>query len=151
MAARIAEIVALAIIVGCVVRGKNRGLLMQVYSLVRIVLIIVLTAVLKSLILPRVPEYLPNEKGIAYTIAIIVSIIAVAFIDHLLKSITKIPMDDNANTVGGALIGIAIGLIVDWLLVQFFIAFKDATWAKQAAMAVQNSPVLTYLIQFNIF
>ena len=151
MEARIAEVVALAIIIGCAIRGKHRGLLMQIYSLVRIVLIIVLTVVFKALFLPRIPDYLPSRGGISYALAIIVAIILVAFVDHFLKKITQIPMMYAADVVGGVVIGIAIGVIVDWLLIQLFFQFGDMEWAKQGAGAVQNSPILMYLGQLDIF
>ncbi len=151
MEARIAELVALCIVVACVVHGKNRGLLMEVYSLVKIILIIVGTFILSALILPYIPDYIPGRSGVSYSISVILATIIIAFLDHLLKLITKIPVLSTLDRVGGALIGIVIGIVLDWLAVVFIIKFSDMDWAKQAAAAIQQSPLLSGLLKLNIF
>ncbi len=151
MDARIAELVALVIIVLCAVHGKNKGLFMQLFSLVRIILLVVLTFFLAELILPYLPDYLPNRSGIAYTAAGILAIIVLAFVNFLSSLISKIPVIGTLDWLGGLLVGIVIGVLIDWVAVVVLVACGDMAWAKQAADAIHDSEVLSKLLQLNIF
>lgn len=151
MEARMAELVALAIIVICAVDGKNRGLVGEAYSLAKIVLVVVLTFLLSTLIRPRLPEFLPGKSGVAYSVAILVSVIVVAFADYMLQLIKKIPVVSTLDQVGGVLVGIVVGFVIDWLAVEFILAFGDMQWANQGAVAIQGSVILSQLAQLNIF
>ena len=151
MDARIAELAAILIIVMCAVHGRNRGLLLEVYSLVKIILIIVLTFVLSGLILPRIPEYIPERSGVAYSIAVILASIIIAFADHAMKLITRIPVLSTLDRVGGVLVGIVIGLAVDWLAIVFILRFGDMVWAKPAADAIRKSYLLSGFLQLKFW
>lgn len=151
MDVRIAEIAALLIVVMCAVHGRNKGLLLELFSLGKIILIIVLTFVLSGTILPRIPEYIPERSGVAYSIAVILASIITAFVDLAMKQIKRIPVLSTLDRVGGVLIGIVIGLAVDWLAIVFILRFGNMTWAKPAADAIRKSYMLSGFLQLKFW
>ena len=66
MEARVAELVALIILLLCIWQGWYRGLIMKVYSLLRFVLWIVATIILVPIIMPLFPSDLTGREGISF-------------------------------------------------------------------------------------
>ena len=73
MEVRIAEIIAAVVVLVCVLDGAYRGLVMKVYSIVRLALLLVITTVLAPLILPMIPKDVVVREGAAFVVALLVT------------------------------------------------------------------------------
>lgn len=149
MEARIAELIALAIILLSVFEGAARGLVLKVYSIVRFVLILVVTMILVPLILPMIPPTMAAREGIAFIVALIVAGVALSVVASLLKIIDHIPVVSTVNKIGGALVGLAMGLILVWVALLVIGAFQGEPWCQTVAGYVRQSPVLMMIQNFN--
>ena len=116
MNTRLVELIALVLLLLCVLDGIHKGLVMKVFSLIRIVVILVLTVVLVPVILPVMNENNVAGSGIAYLAALVVALVAVQLIAHILKLVDHIPVVKTVNRLGGAVLGICIGVVLIWVV-----------------------------------
>lgn len=149
MEARIAELVALGIVALCAVQGGYQGLVMKVYSLVRLVLLLVVTIVLVPLILPLIPVSVTGREGIALVVALIVVAVALGVLADLLKIIDHIPVVSTVNKLGGALLGVVLGMLIVWVVLLLIGAFQDVEWCRQVSGYIRQSPILMEIQRFN--
>ena len=66
-----AELAALLLILACIAHGAYQGLLLKIYSLVKIVLLIVGTAVVAPLLLTFFPKTVDGREVFAFIAALI--------------------------------------------------------------------------------
>lgn len=149
MEARIAELIALGIILLSAFEGAVRGLVMKIYSMVRFVLVLVLSIILVPLILKMIPSTVAIKEGIAFAAAFVLSGIILSVVAGLLKIIDHIPVVSTLNKIGGALIGGAMGVIFVWVLLLVIGAFQTEPWCQTAAGYVRQSPVLMAVQSYN--
>lgn len=149
MDARVVEIIALLIIFCCAVEGYTKGLLMKVYSLVRFVLMLVITIILVPIILPIIPVGVEGSVGIAFVLALIVSAIALGIVAAVLKIVDHIPVVNEVNKLGGAVLGMALGVIIVWILLFGVAAFQNIEWCRMVSGCVKESRILLMLEKYN--
>lgn len=142
MEARIAELIALFIIVICALQGAYRGLVLKVYSLVRIVLLLVVTLILCPLLFTIFPSGLQAREGIAFLTALIITGIALHILEKVLKIIDHIPVVNTINKLGGAILGFVIGLLLVWTGMLLIGAMQELEWCRQASSYIRQSSIL---------
>lgn len=149
MEARIAELVALGIILLSAFEGASRGLVLKVYSMARFVLVLVVTVILVPLILPMIPSTVAVKEGAAFVAAFAISGIALSVAASILKILDKIPVVSTVNKLGGALVGGAMGVIFVWVVLLIIGAFQEETWCQTVAGYVRQSPILMAVQSYN--
>ena len=149
MEARIAELIALSIIVICGLQGAYQGLVLKVYSLVRIVLLLVITLILCPLLLPVFPSGLLAREGIAFLTALIITAIALHILAKVLKIIDHIPVVNTVNKFGGAVLGLIIALLLVWTILFVIGAMQELEWCRRASSYISQSSVLMQFQAFN--
>lgn len=149
MEARIAELIALAVVLLCMAEGASRGLVMKVYSLVRIILLLVVTIILTPLILPLFPTGYQGREGLSFFAALVITAIALHILADILKIVDHIPVVSTVNKLGGAVLGAVIGVLLVWVILLLIGAMQDVSWCQRASGAVRQSRLLMQLQQFN--
>ncbi len=142
MEGRIAEFIALSVIVLSTCQGASRGLVLKIYSLVRIILLLAATILLVPLLLPLFPSDLQAREGIALLAALVITGITLHILERVLKIIDHIPVVNTVNKLGGALLGLAIGLLLVWTALLIIGALQELAWCRQASSYIGQSPVL---------
>lgn len=149
MNTRLLEGIALVLVLLCVLDGAHKGLLMKVFSLVRIVIILVATVVLVPLILPMIAEDNIARSGIAYLAALVVALVAVSVIGHVLKLVERIPVVEQVNRLGGAVLGACIGIVLIWVALVVISAFQDVSWCREISACAKESEILRMIQRFD--
>lgn len=149
MSTRLLEAIALALWLMCVVNGLHRGLVMQVFSLVRMVLVLVLTVVFVPMILPMITQENAVRNGIAYLAALVVALVAVNLVAHVLKIVERIPVVKTVNRLGGGILGACIGIVLIWVALAVIGAFQDAPWCREIAACARQSEILRVIQRFD--
>lgn len=143
------EIIALAIVLLCVFDGLRRGLVMQVFSFVRMVLVLVLTVVFVPLVLPMIGQENVARSGIAYMAALIVSLVVVNLVAHILRVVEHIPVVRTVNRLGGGVLGACIGIVLIWVALAVIGAFQDVSWCREIAACAKGSEILRTIQRFD--
>lgn len=149
MNTRLVELIALVLLLLCVLDGIHKGLVMKVFSLIRIVVILVLTVVLVPVILPVMNENNVAGSGIAYVAALVVALVAVQLIAHLLKLVDHIPVVKTVNRLGGAILGACIGILLIWVALALIGAFQDVSWCREVSACARESEALRMIQRFD--
>ena len=149
MNTRLVELIALVLLLLCVLDGIHKGLVMKVFSLIRIVVILVLTVVLVPVILPVMNENNVAGSGIAYVAALVVALVAVQLIAHLLKLVDHIPVVKTVNRLGGAILGACIGILLIWVALALIGAFQDVSWCREVSACAKESEALRVIQRFD--
>ena len=149
MNTRLVELIALVLLLLCVLDGIHKGLVMKVFSLIRIVVILVLTVVLVPVILPVMNEDNVAGSGIAYVAALVVALVAVQLIAHLLKLVDHIPVVKTVNRLGGAILGACIGILLIWVALALIGAFQDVSWCREVSACAKESEALRVIQRFD--
>lgn len=149
MEARIAELIAFAIVALSVIQGAYKGLVLKVYSLVRLILLLVVTLVLTPLILTVLPQGIAAREGIAFAAALVITAIALHILAHVLKIVDHIPVVSTINRLGGAVLGLAAGVLLVWLILLLVGALQETEWCRQVSGYIHQSVILTQLQQIN--
>ncbi|MCR4606025.1 MAG: CvpA family protein [Eubacterium sp.] len=147
----IIEIIALVILILSVVDGWHRGFLRKLYGLVKFIVLIILTIVLAIgfwYVLPLDPG---TREGVAFLLALIVSAVALGLIEHILKIVDKIPVLKTINRIGGALVGLVLGVITVWVAILVIGYLSEVAWCRSVSEAVSQSFVLSKLQMFTPF
>ena len=149
MEARMAELVALIILLLCIWQGWYRGLIMKVYSLLRFVLLIVVTIILVPIIMPLFPSDLTGREGVSFVAALIMAAILLHIIAKVLKIVEKIPVVSTVNKLGGAALGAVMGIIIIWLILFLAGSFQENSWCRQIIAYIRESELLMSIYRFN--
>jgi len=149
MNVRLLEGIALVLVLVCVLDGWHKGLLMKVFSLVRIVVILAGTVVLVPLMLPMINEDNIARSGIAYLAALIVALVVVSAVGHALKLVEHIPVVEQVNRLGGAVLGVCIGIILIWVALVVIGAFQDVSWCREISACAKESEILRTIQRFD--
>ena len=149
MTTRLLEAIALILWLLCVLNGWHRGLVMQVFSLVRMIFILVLTVVFVPMILPMITQENAVRNGIAYLAALVVALVIVNLIAHLLKIVERIPVVKTVNRLGGGILGACIGVVLIWVALAVIGAFQDAAWCRDIAACARESEILRAIQRFD--
>lgn len=149
MTTRLLEIIAAVIWLLCVFDGLHRGLVMQVFNFVRIVLVLVVTVVLTPLILPMIGQENVARNGIAYVGALVVALLTVNFVARILKIVDRIPIVKTVNHLGGGILGGCIGIALIWVALAVISSFQEAEWCREIAACAKGSDILRTIQRFD--
>lgn len=149
MEARIAELAALAVVALCVWQGAVRGLVLKVYSLVKVILLLVVTMVALPFLLPLFPSGTPGCEGIAFVAAMAVTAVVLHVLESLLKLVDRIPVVGTVNRIGGAGLGFVTGVLAVWVLLLLIGAMQEMEWCRRISEYVRHSEILMQVQQFN--
>lgn len=149
MSTGLLEIIALVIIIVSLLEGAHSGLVMKIFSLVKFVLILIVTIVLVPILKSVIAQENVARDGIAYVIAFVVAAIVIHVVANVLKIVDKIPIVKTVNRLGGAILGAAMGLILVWVALLVIGAFQNVAWCHDVSEAAKNSTILYQLQRFN--
>lgn len=149
MNVRLLEGIALVLVLLCMLDGAHKGLLMKVFSLVRMVIILVVTVVLVPVILPMIAEDNIARSGIAYLAALVVALVVVSVIGHVLKLVERIPVVEQVNRLGGGILGVCIGIVLIWVALVVIGAFQDVPWCQEISACAKESEILRTIQRFD--
>lgn len=149
--ARIAELAAVLLILLCAVQGWHRGFVMKIYTLIRLVLLLVLTMILVPVILPFFPAHIAGKEGFSFVVSFLAAAVLLHIFAKLLKIVDKIPIVGTVNKLGGAILGVVLGILFIWLLLFLAGSFQEIPWCYRITSSIRESEVLMMLYQFNPF
>lgn len=140
------ELIALAVVLVGIIVGAARGLLLTLYSLVKIVLMIALAVVVYPVAKTIVPGDLGWGAGAAALAALLFAVVVLGLVAHVLRLVDKIPVVHGLNKLGGALLGGTLGILVVCVALVVVCISRQAEWCREIYLCVEQSKVLSYLI-----
>lgn len=143
----ILELIALAIIVLGIVAGAARGLLLTLYSLVKIILIIALAVVIYPVAKVVIPSNSGWEAGAAALIALLIAVVALGLVARLLRLVDKIPVIHGLNKLGGAVLGGVLGAVVVIVALIVICMSRQAEWCQEIYLGVEQSRLLMSVVK----
>ncbi len=155
----IVDLVLAVFLVGFVVNGYRRGLILTVGQLVGIVVGFLLARLWSPFVLSRVTMLVPSHPAIAYGLSFLAVFVvmdrAVNFVFHLIdmlfQILTIIPFLSTINHLLGAIIGIIAGITFigggTYLVLTFQIDPRAVQWASQSQIAMWSQARVLPLIQ----
>lgn len=153
MEARIAEAAALIIVLLSMLEGAHKGFLLKLYSMVRLILLLVLTVLLVPILSPVILALLPGDfagrEGVVFLTAIVISAVAVGIIGSVLGIVDHIPVINTLNKLGGALTGLVCGVIFVWVLLLAISTFREVSWCHEIYRCIRKSELLMAVQHFN--
>ena len=144
-----AELAAMLLILACIAHGAYQGLLLKIYSLVKIVLLIVGTAVVAPLLLTFFPKTVDGREVFAFIVALILVSIVLGIVANALRIVDHIPVVNKLNKLGGAVAGAFVGILLIWLLLLVLELCGDASWCQEVNQAVSKSEMLAQMQRMN--
>lgn len=145
------ELSALCLVLICVANGAYQGLLLKVYSLVKVILLLAGTALLTFFILVALPKSFSGREVTALVAALIITAIVLGVVARALKIVDHIPVVNQLNKLGGAVLGAAIGIVLLWGLMVVFVFCSEISWCEQINRMIMQSTVLRELYLMNPF
>lgn len=97
MSTTLVELIAAGIFLVCILDGIHKGLLLKVFSLLRIIVVLALTMILVPVLKPLFAANSEVQSGAAYVIALLVAVIAVGIVVRVLKLVDHIPVLKTVN------------------------------------------------------
>lgn len=143
----ILELIALAIIVLGIVAGAARGLLLTLYSLVKIILMIALAVVIYPVAKVVIPSNSGWEAGTAALIALLIAVVALGLVARLLRLVDKIPVIHGLNKLGGAVLGGVLGAVVVIVALIVICMSRQAEWCQEIYLGVEQSRLLMSVVK----
>lgn len=90
-------------------------------------------------------------NAISYTIVFIVALLAVRIVANILDVISKLPLLNGINKMGGLVVGLAHGLIILWVWCIVLTIFSGTNVGKVLFEQINASPVLSFIYNNNVF
>lgn len=141
------ELIALAVVVLGIVAGAARGLLLTLYSLVKIALMIGVAIALYPIVRTVVPSDLGWEAGAAVLIALLIAAVALGLVARVLRLVDKIPVLHGLNRLGGAVLGGVLGVIFVLAALIVIYLSRQAEWCREIYLSLEKSELLMALVQ----
>lgn len=107
----IVRLAGLFIILAATAYGAHQGLLLKLYSLVRIILFVAGTILLGPAVRELFPRSMEIREAAAYIVTMIGLLIALGVIGNALHIVDHIPVIGKLNKLGGALLGLVSGVL----------------------------------------
>ena len=144
MSTTLVELIAAGIFLVCILDGVHKGLLLKVFSLLRMVVVLALTMILVPVLKPLFAANSEVQSGAAYVIALLVAVIV-----RVLKLVDHIPVLKTVNRLGGAIFGACIGIVLIWVLLAVIGAFQDVAWCREISECAKQSEILRTIQKFD--
>lgn len=109
-----------------------------------------------QLLVESFSEYLSHSiaQMAVGAISLIITFILVSIFMNLLggmlNGIFSLPVLSLFNRAGGAVLGAFQGIFIVWIIFLIITMFWEASWAKEAAIMIQENPLTGYLYHNNI-
>ncbi|MBO4396590.1 MAG: CvpA family protein [Eubacterium sp.] len=145
----IVEAIAALIVIISVVDGWRRGLLLKLFGLARFAAMLILTIVLTPLLYHVLPLEPGLREGAAGLGALLLSVVLLIIVSQVLHIVDKIPLLNTVNRLGGAMIGLLIGVLAVWVALLIITSFKDISWCKTVTGYIKQSAVLSWFVHWN--
>ena len=149
MSTRLVELIAAGIFLVCILDGVHKGLLLKVFSLLRMVVVLVLTMILVPVLKPLFAANSEVQSGAAYVIALLVAVIAVGIVVRVLKLVDHIPVLKTVNRLGGAVFGACIGIVLIWVLLAVIGSVSGCSVVQGNFECVRQSEILRTIQKFD--
>ena len=145
----IVEAIAALIVIICIIDGWRRGLLLKLFGLARFAAILIVTIVLTPLLYRILPLDPGLREGAAALGTLVIAIVLSLIAAQVLHIVDKIPVLNTVNRLGGALIGLLIGVLAVWVALLVITSFRDIAWCKTVTGYIRQSTVLSWLVHWN--
>ena len=89
-------------------------------------------------------------NAISYLLIVILVLIAVRILANLLDIISKLPVLNSINKIGGIAVGTLKGVIIVWLFFVVITVFSGSEFGKSMFEMINDSVVLSYLYNNNL-
>lgn len=139
----IVELTALAVVLAGVIAGAVRGLLLTLYSLVKMVLMIAFAFAVYPVIAKMLPDDIGWGTGAAVLIAMAAAAVILGLIARVLRLVDKIPVLHGLNKIGGALLGGVLGILVVCVALFIISMSRQAEWCREIYPCVKQSAILS--------
>lgn len=146
---RIAEFIAVAIVVLSSLNGYRKGLLKSLFDMVRLVLVTVISIFFAPIIIGFIPQNVLMRHGIAYVASFVMAGLLLGVVSHVLGIVNYIPVVKQINRVAGGLTGLAIGFVILWIAFIIVGTFQSLEWCAFVASLVKESKVLMFIQGLN--
>ena len=184
-------IITVAILLGCLLNGRRRGLIRTMFSLFSLIVSVLLT----TIVTPTISEYLQSNEAVVsyvedkvlepvgdylinsdvpltegevdtllqnlsipegvinagtYVIVFLVANLVLIILGRALDLISKLPGLNALNKTGGAIAGLAQGILLIWILCILLAIFSNAEFASKTLEQIQANVFLSYLHDNNL-
>ncbi len=146
---QILEVLLLAIMLCCILIGSNRGLIFSLYSMVKYILIVAASIGIMPVVVRKMPETLVAREGVAYIVALAISMIVFNIIGKVLGVVSDMPLVSGINKLGGAVFGIISGFLVVWSVLAILGAFQDYEWCMGIVKSARENNVVMWFQRCN--
>lgn len=146
---QILEVLLLAIMLCCILIGSNRGLIFSLYSMVKYILIVAASIGIMPVVVRKMPETLVAREGVAYIVALAISMIIFNIIGKVLGVVSDMPLVSGINKLGGAVFGIISGFLVVWSVLAILGAFQDYEWCMGIVKSARENNVVMWFQRCN--
>jgi len=90
-------------------------------------------------------------NAISFIILLIAIFIILKIIGHALNLISKLPLLNGINKIGGIVLGLVNGLIMLWIACVIITIFAGTSWAQYIFQSINDSAVLRLIYNNNYF
>lgn len=146
---QILEVLLLAIMLCCILIGSNRGLIFSLYSMVKYILIVAASIGIMPVVVRKMPETLVAREGVAYIVALAISMLIFNIIGKVLGVVSDMPLVSGINKLGGAVFGIISGFLVVWCVLAILGAFQDYEWCMGVVKSARENNVVMWFQRCN--
>lgn len=146
---QILEVLLLAIMLCCILIGSNRGLIFSLYTMVKYILIVAASIGITPVVVRKMPETLVAREGVAYIVALAISMIIFNIIGKVLGIVSDMPLVSEINKLGGAVFGIISGFLVVWSVLAILGAFQDYEWCTGIVESARENNVVMWFQRCN--
>ena len=88
-------------------------------------------------------------KALTFFVLIIVIYIIVRIVIVVFDFVSKLPVINSINKVGGLAVGLIHGLLIVWIGCLVVTAFGDKAWAQEALTQINDNQMLTFIYNNN--
>lgn len=138
-------ITLMVVILCCAAIGSNRGLVLELYCMIKNILVVVVAIGLAPVIARRLPDSVAAKEGVGYAIAFVASIIVFNILGKLIRLFDDIPGVSGLNRLAGAIFGAIVGFFMVWSILAIIGSLQEYTWCKSIVDAArENSFVMWF-------
>lgn len=142
---QVLAMVAGAILLCCMLIGANRGLFLGLFCMFKNLIIIAVAVGVAPVIAKRLPETMVAAEGIAYIIALVVSIIIFNIVARLIKEFDEVPGLSMVDRLGGAVLGTVVGFFVVWTLLGVIGCFQEYDFCRKVVEASRENAFVMWI------
>lgn len=89
-------------------------------------------------------------NAISFFGTFVICIILLYSLCFILNIVSKLPILNELNKIGGLIAGVLHGLIIIWVLCILLTAFGGTTWGQEAFLSISESTILSFVYNNNL-